>query len=146
MSPTIDALLATVKPTQKSTSAGTPFPPLVVFSWGAMQPFVGVVKSVTSTLTLFRPSGQPVRATCKVSMQEYPIDPAKQNPTSGALRSTRSHRVVLGDTLASIASAEYGAPAMWRAIAHVNELDDPFNLRLGRELLIPAPADAAALA
>ena len=79
-------------------------------------------------------------------MQEYPTNPAGQNPTSGAARSTRAHRVVLGDTLASIANEEYGTPTMWRAIAKVNGLDDPFNLRLGRELLIPPPADAAALA
>jgi nucleoid-associated protein YgaU len=101
---------------------------------------------VTSSLTLFRPSGQPIRATCKLSMQEYPTDPGKQNPTSGATSSTRAHRVVLGDTLASIANNEYGAPELWRAIAKVNELDDPFTLRLGRELLIPPPAEASALA
>jgi nucleoid-associated protein YgaU len=143
--PTIDTLLSTVRPTAKSTSANAPFPPIVVFSWGSAPPFVGVVKSVTSSLTLFRPDGKPVRATCKVSMQEYPTDPAKQNPTSGALRSMRAHRVVLGDTLASIANEEYGSPALWRAIASTNGLEDPFRLRLGRELLIPMPADAATL-
>jgi nucleoid-associated protein YgaU len=146
VTPTIDALFSTVKATEKSIGAGTPFPPIVVFSWGSAKPFVAVVKSVTSSLTLFRPSGQPVRATCKVSMQEYPTDPSKQNPSSGSVSSTRAHRVVLGDSLASIANTEYGAPTMWRAIATVNGLEDPFNLRLGRELLIPPPADAAVLA
>ena len=103
-------LFSTVRPTEKSISAGTPFPPIVVFSWGDAEPFVGVVKSVSATLTLFRPSGLPVRATCKVSMQEFDPSPAKQNPTSGALRSNRAHRVALGDSLASIANAEYGDP------------------------------------
>jgi hypothetical protein len=138
----IEALLATVKPTSKSQGSNHPCPPFVVFSWGAMRPFVGVVKSVSCSMTLFRPSGQPVRAACKVSILEYPLDPEGQNPTSGALRSSRGHRVVLGDTLASIAHQEYGTPTFWRAIATANELDDPFNLRLGRELLLP-PADDA---
>jgi nucleoid-associated protein YgaU len=142
----VESLFATVRPTEKSVSAGTPFPPIVVFSWGDSRPFVGVVKSVSATLTLFRPSGQPVRATCKVSMQEFAPGPEGQNPTSGALRSNRSHQVLLGDSLASIATREYGNPNLWRAIAKVNELDDPFRLRVGAELLIPAPADAAALA
>jgi nucleoid-associated protein YgaU len=100
---------------------------------------------VSTTFTLFRPSGEPIRATCKIQMQEYDSKPAKTNPTSGVLRSSRAHIVVLGDSLASIAHAEYGSPSLWRAIASANELEDPFNLRVGCELLIPAPADAAAL-
>lgn len=145
VSATIEALMSTVRPTAKSTNANAPFPPIVVFSWGSATAFQAVVKSVTSTLTLFRADGRPVRATCKISMQEYPTEPGKQNPSSGALRSSRSHRVVLGDTLASIANDEYGAPTLWRAIAVVNGLEDPFRLRLGRELLLPPPADAAVL-
>ena len=144
--PTIETLLSTTRPTEKSTSANAPFPPIVVFSWGSARPFVGVVKSVTSTLTLFRQNGKPVRATCKVSMQEYPTEPGKQNPSSGTLNSSRARRVVLGDTLASIANEEYGSPTLWRAIARTNGLEDPFRLRLGRELLIPSAADAVALA
>jgi len=147
VSSTIDTLMSTVRPTDKSTNANAPFPPIVVFSWGTTTPFVAVVKSVTSTVSLFRPDGRPVRATCKLALQEYPTDPPpKQNPTSGALRSTRAHRVVLGDSLASIANAEYGTPTCWRAIAVTNELEDPFRLRLGSELLLPSAADAAALA
>jgi nucleoid-associated protein YgaU len=141
----VEALFSTVRPTEKTLSSGTPFPPIVVFSWGASRPFVGVVKSVNATFTLFHPSGLPVRATCKVSMQEFVPGPAGQNPTSGALRSNRSHQVSLGDTLASIATAEYGNPNLWRAIATVNEIEDPFNVRIGTDLLIPAPADAEAL-
>ena len=141
----VEMLFSTVRPTDKSISAGTPFPPIVVFSWGDSKAFVGVVKSVNASLTLFRPSGLPVRATCKLSMQEFAPSPEKQNPTSGALRSTRAHCVTLGDSLASIANAEYGDPDLWRAIAEVNEIEDPFNIRIGTELLIPAPADAAEL-
>ncbi len=142
----VDSLFSTVRPTAASLAANTPFPPIVVFSWGASRPFVGVVKSVSATMNLFRPSGLPVRATCKVSLQEFDPPLGGQNPTSGALRSMSSHRVRLGDSLASIAGAHYGDPTMWRAIANVNEIEDPFNVRVGTDLLIPAPADAHTLA
>jgi nucleoid-associated protein YgaU len=146
VSKAVDVLLSAVRPTERSKSSGTPFPPIVVFSWGSAKPFVGVVKQVSATFTLFRPSGQPVRATCKISLQEYDPVPPRQNPTSGALRATRAHTVQLGDSLASIADREYGTPELWRAIATANELEDPFNLRVGRELLVPAPADASGMA
>ena len=87
-----------------------------------------------------------MRATCKVSLQEFDPPLGGQNPTSGALRSNSSHQVRLGDSLASIAMTHYGNPTMWRAIAAANEIDDPFDVRIGTELLIPAPADAAELA
>lgn len=141
-----EVLFSTVRPTAKSLSSGTPFPPITVLSWGEAAPFVGVVKSVSVSYTLFRPTGQPMRATCKVSLQEFAPAPEGQNPTSGALRSSRARHVTLGDSLASIATAEYGNPNLWRAIATVNDIEDPFNLRVGAELLIPAPSDAADLA
>jgi nucleoid-associated protein YgaU len=142
----IDQLLNTVRPTEKSESSGTPYPPIVVFSWGTSTPFVGVVKSVSTSMTLFRSDGRPVRATCKVSMQELETAPARQNPTSGGFDATRAHTIILGDSLASIANAEYGTPTMWRAIAIANRLEDPFSLRVGHELLLPSAADAVAMA
>jgi nucleoid-associated protein YgaU len=142
----IDKLLNTVRPTEKSESSGTPYPPIVVFSWGTAKPFVGVVKSVSTTMTLFRPDGRPMRASCKLSMQELETSPARQNPTSGGLEATRAHTIVLGDTLASIANAEYGTPTVWRAVAIANRLEDPFNLRVGQELVLPSAADAVAMA
>jgi nucleoid-associated protein YgaU len=146
IAPWLEQLFSTVRPTAMSLLTNTPFPPIVVFTWGASMPFVGVVKSVNASVTLFRPTGLPVRATCKVSMQEFDPPLGGQNPTSGALRSSSSHVVRLGDSLASIATASYGEPNLWRAIAIVNDIEDPFNLRIGTDLLIPSPADAQALA
>ena len=42
-----------------------------------------------------------------------------------------------GDTLSWIAGKEYGNPAEWRIIAEANGIDDPLNLTVGQELLIP---------
>jgi hypothetical protein len=142
----VDKLLKTVRPTEKSASSGTPFPPIVMFLWGTSKPFIGFVNNVSVSLTLFRSDGRPVRATCKVKMQELAPSPPPTNPTSGALEATRAHTVVLGDSLASIANAEYGTPTMWRSIAIANRLEDPFNLRVGHQLLLPSAAAAAAMA
>jgi hypothetical protein len=142
----VDKLLKTVRPTEKSASSKTPYPPIVMFIWGTSKPFIGFVENVTVKLTLFRSDGRPVRASCTVKMKELAPSPPPQNPTSGALEATRAHTVVLGDSLASIANAEYGTPTMWRSIAIANRLEDPFNLRVGRQLLLPSAAAAAALA
>ena len=48
--------------------------------------------------------------------------------------------MVAGDSLASIAYREYGAPAYWRALAEANGIDDPLRLRPGTRLLVP-PAE-----
>ena len=102
-------LFSTVRPTEKSISAGTPFPPIVVFSWGdatAVRRRRQVGERDAHAVPAVRASrcGRRARCRCRSSTRR----PAKQNPTSGALRSTRAHRVVLGDSLASIANAEYG--------------------------------------
>jgi nucleoid-associated protein YgaU len=146
VSRTVDRLLNTVRPTAKSAGSPAPHPPIVMFCWGTSKPFIGFVKSVSVTYNLFRSDGRPVRATCAVSMQELAPSPPPQNPTSGALDANRGHTVVLGDSLASIANAEYGTPTMWRSIAIANRLEDPFNLRVGHQLLLPSPAAAAAMA
>ena len=46
-------------------------------------------------------------------------------------------RVRAGDTLAGIAYAEYGNPNLWRAVAELNNIDDPMRLRPGQRLMLP---------
>ena len=47
-----------------------------------------------------------------------------------------------GDTLQSVAYRELGKPTYWRAIAELNDIDDPMRLAPGTTLLIPSVADA----
>lgn len=143
---TVDQLFAALQPTRRSMDAGSPFPPIVVFSWGEANRFVGVLQSVDASYTMFRADGTPLRATCKLKLQEFQVRPPRQNPTSGGRRARRSHTVVLGDSLPSIAHAEYGTPTLWRAVARANGIDDPWRLRLGAELLVPPPDEAKELA
>lgn len=45
-----------------------------------------------------------------------------------------------------MATAEYGRPTLWRALALANDVDDPLRLRAGRVLLVPPQAEAEGLA
>jgi nucleoid-associated protein YgaU len=114
-------------------------PPRVRFQWGHAWWFEAVITSIKQTFTLFAPSGTPVRATLDVTFQQIK-DAAlfpPQNPTSGGIGGERFWTVREGDTLMSIAHAEYGDPTHWRPIAEVNRLTSVRRLRPGTVLEIP---------
>jgi hypothetical protein len=131
-------------------------PPLVLLDWGAnamLKGFKGVLKDVNASYTVYNKSGTPIQAKVSITLEEAVITPVPKaqqdmgtNPTSHATDARRVHVVVEGDTLASIAHAEYGEPGYWRALAEVNGIDDPLRVRPGANLLIPSAADAARLA
>ena len=121
-----------------------PSPPLVVLHWGTLSSFPAFVTSVSVKFNLFTSGGTPIRAVCSVSMEEMPGEKFRQNPTSGSQEVRRVHRIVAGDSLASLAYAEYGDPNVWRALAAFNQLDDPLRIRTGTVLLLPSPDELAA--
>jgi hypothetical protein len=118
-------------------------PPWVRFEWGTFRTvgFVAYMRDVSASYTLFASNGEPIRATCRLSLEEIPQQTPGQNPTSGALTARRVHRVVAGDSLLALAWREYGDATAWRPIAELNGIDDPMRLRPGRELLLPAPEE-----
>lgn len=137
----VATLFRCLVPTDDSITANTPSPPHVRFMWGqAGENFLAYIKSVSAKYTLFRPDGKPIRAVCMLSLEEIPETAEKTNPTSGTPEIHRARTVVAGDTLQSIAYAEYRQPALWRLIAETNGIDDPMRLRSGTRLLIP-PAE-----
>lgn len=141
----VEALLSCCEVTLTSIMADQPCTPWVFFQWGSFSTasFIAYVQSVQATYTLFNPSGAPIRATCDLTITQIPLLTAGQNPTSGALEAHRTHRVMAGDTLQSLAWREYGDATAWRAIAQANDIDDPMRLDVGAEVLIPAsPARA----
>jgi nucleoid-associated protein YgaU len=119
-----------------------PSPPFVIFSWGKNVTFTAHVKKVSAKYTLFTDEGLPARAICTVDLEEIPTPQPRQNPTSGGLAARRAHTMVAGDSLPSVASAEYGDPGLWRAIASANGIDDPLRVPNGTNLLIPTLEDA----
>ncbi|WP_026414104.1 LysM peptidoglycan-binding domain-containing protein [Actinomadura oligospora] len=135
----VEALFSCLK-VVPSSLPDRPSPPWVILEWGKFSTvrFVAYVRQAAASYTLFDATGEPIRATCRISLEEIPHATAGQNPTSGALSARRVHRVVAGDSLASLAWREYGDATAWRIIAEANDLDDPMRLPPGRELLLPA--------
>lgn len=133
----LEKLAAACVPTDQSGSKKKPNPPWVQFSWGATKSFVGYISSVSAQITMFTPTGTPLRATATVTLNELPKKTKGQNPTSGTKEPRRLHVTDEGDSLAGLAFSEYGDPSMWRVIADVNGIDDPMRMRAGTRLLIP---------
>lgn len=139
----VEKLFHLCTPLQQTISQNHPSPPFVLFGWGRAIQFQAVVTSVSVAYQLFKQDGTPIRAIATIDLLEVPHRSGGQNPTSGALSSQRTHTVVSGDTLQSIAYDEYRDPRLWRAIAATNNVDDPLRVRAGTSLLLP-PADEAA--
>jgi nucleoid-associated protein YgaU len=132
-----------LKPTKASLALNAASPPRLALSWGK-QWFDVVLTEASAEYLVFDAKGKPTRAKLNLQLTEVPLPEKKQNPTSGSLVGRRSHQVVAGDSLHSVANAEYGDPSYWRDLALVNRLDDPMSLRPGTRLMLPALAELPA--
>lgn len=139
----VEKLFSCCTPSAQSIDNDQPRPPYVVFAWGTHFSFTAYITSVTAKYTLFRPNGMPIRAECSLKLTEVPDARPRQNPTSGSLEAQRVYTVSTGDTLASVAYAEYADASRWRALAVANDIDDPMRLPPGTTLLVP-PATVSA--
>jgi nucleoid-associated protein YgaU len=137
ISKTVERLRKLVSPEPGTVSSNKPSAPHVLFEWGKAITFRGYVESVAVKYTMFRSGGTPIRGTVTVAMKEFPQPPKGQNPSSGGRPGQRSHRLVAGDTLPSIAYREYGDPNRWRLLAEANDIDDPLRLRVGTVVMVP---------
>jgi nucleoid-associated protein YgaU len=113
-------------------------PPVCRLSWGKFADvFTGVLTRVDERFTLFLPDGMPVRATLTCSFVES-LTPAqvkaREQNSSDVVKTWVVRR---GDTLHSVAAAEFGDPRLWRHIAEANGIDDPRALPAGAVLTIP---------
>lgn len=142
----VDQLFSWISPPKPSQSTKTPQPATVTFTWGPWNVFSGVLTQVGAEYTLFAPTGEPRRATVNIAMQSLPDDPKATNPSSGGVAGRTSALVSAADSLAAIAHREYGDPALWRAIAVANGIDDPARVPIGTRVLLPPRGQAAALA
>jgi hypothetical protein len=144
VTPKISKLLKWQQPQNED---GKP-PPLVKFQWGnkQLENFKGMITELGINYTVFAKDGTPLQA--KVDLTIVGADDVKKggNPTSHAIDMRRVHTVVEGETIASVAFDELGDPNYWRAIADVNDIDDPLRVRPGAALVIPSAADAARMA
>jgi nucleoid-associated protein YgaU len=146
VTPKITTLLSWTKPTKSSKDAKKPCPPLVAFRWGGnpqLASFSGFLKQVQVNYTIFRKDGTPIQAKVDITIEGQAEEFGGTNPTSHAANSRRTHDVIEGESLQSVAYQELGRPGYWRSIAELNGIDDPFDLPAGTTLLIPSVADAA---
>jgi len=127
-------------------------PPVLLFSLGRMQ-FQCVLVDAGQRFTMFVSDGTPVRSTLSVRLQEYvrldvevraglyfgsPTVSAVVNAAGAVVGvSSTVHVTSAGDTLTGLATAYLGDPALWRLIADANNVQDPFDLGVGRSLVIP---------
>lgn len=117
--------------------ATTHVPPVCTFTWGNFQ-FRGVLERVGGRFTLFLANGTPVRASLNVTFKEFiPIEVQVRQPPTQSVDYVKTWTLKQGETLSSIAAAEYNDPGRWRPIAHANGLDNPRRIEPGRVLIIP---------
>jgi LysM repeat protein len=125
-------------------------PPRVLFVWGdafgtgegEVNGGLFVVTSLDVNYTMFLPNGTPVRAKCKVTLQEAQPDKGDspgdyRNSPRNSPDTAHVHLVQRGDSLQAIAHSEYSDAGEWRRIAAANGIDNPLELRPGQRLLIP---------
>ena len=115
-------------------------PPVCQLRWGDHGIFFqGVVQQLDIQFTMFTVAGVPVRATAGCTFKQWISNSADQRRQD--LMSSDVAKVWLvkrGQSLATIASAEYGDPRAWRIIADANGIDNPLRLAPGTRLLLPA--------
>jgi nucleoid-associated protein YgaU len=133
-----DELLALTRPHPSTVGPNkTPSPPLVDVSWGNLVTEPCLVKKVTVTYTHMLPNGDPMRMKATVELLGAAFEKRKTNPSSGGRTNRKTHTLLAGETLASVAYAEFNDAALWRTIAEENEIDDPMRLTAGAVLLLP---------
>jgi LysM repeat protein len=113
-------------------------PPILRFTWASLQ-FRCVLTRANQKFILFLSDGRPVRARVTVTFLEF-LDPEREAKQVSRQTSdfTKVHVVAQAEMLSGIAGKHYGDPTAWRVLAIANELDDPFAIRPGQELIVPS--------
>ena len=120
-------------------------PPKVIFQWGPPSAFLieALITAVNVTYDRFAADGTPVRAELTIRLQQQPslLSLLATNPTSAGLPGRKAHTVTSGDSLARIATDQYGSPGRWRQLAEANGIEDPLRIRPGDQVYLPNPEE-----
>ena len=113
-------------------------PPRLVVKWASLQ-FRCYLTECQQQFTKFNETGKPIRAilTC-VFTQDIEKSKLFGSSPPESPDTTKYHRVQEGDSLWSLAVAEYGRADEWRSIADANGIANPRLLRTGDMIRIPA--------
>ncbi len=113
-------------------------PPILLFNWGGFS-LQCVLESASQRFTMFLEDGTPARAMLNVSFREY--EPVSVQIQSGFfILPPTVHNIVAGETASKVAELVMGDPKAWRAIADLNNLDNPRKLAAGMALIVPPKA------
>lgn len=118
--------------------ADTQEPPYVRLLWGSLI-FFGRLESLNTQYTLFKPSGEPLRARVELNFlgamsKEESQLVSNRTPPGGA----RSVTVIDGDTLPQICAEHCGDADMAADVARANNLPTLMAVAPGSQLLVPA--------
>ena len=72
-----------------------------------------------------------------ITRAEAPCVNNDTNPTSGGRADRKTHTLLAGETLATVAFKELNDAGLWRAVAEENGIDDPLRLISGTVLFLP---------
>jgi nucleoid-associated protein YgaU len=112
-------------------------PPPLIFSWGSLT-FTCVLQKCSQRFVLFRADGVPVRARLQVTFSEFRnVEMEAREIKRETADYTKTHLVLEGETLPSIAFKVYGDAERWRPIALRSGVDDPGSLVVGQRLAVP---------
>ena len=118
-------------------------PRYLKIAWGTLL-ITCVFKGADIKYTLFKPSGEALRASITANFVGYVEDAkraAQQNEKSPDL--FRVHTVQEGDTLPGLATQYYGQPIHYLQLAKYNELNNFRELQEGQRLVFPPLAKKA---
>jgi nucleoid-associated protein YgaU len=112
-------------------------PPPLIFSWGSLT-FTCVLQKCSQRFVLFRADGVPVRARLQMTFSEFRnVEMEAREIKRETADYTKTHLVLEGETLPSIAFKVYGDAERWRPIALRSGIDDPSSLVIGQRLAGP---------
>lgn len=110
-------------------------PNVVRLTWGALQSFEGRMTSLSVDYTVFRPSGEPVRAKIAIEFTSF-MTHLQANLRARRNSPDMTHEVVVldGDTLPLLCERIYGDSSHYREVAEANGLTTFRRLQPGTHL------------
>lgn len=135
-------------------------PPIVRLIWGKAWNIAGVIVALAERFDAFDSGGRPQRSWMHMRFRRVPeppapapkvIDPlrlaappdALESPPAAPATGTEDRdarpviNVIDGERIDLFAQRTLGDPRLWRAIAWLNDLDDPLRLMAGQALALP---------
>lgn len=113
--------------------------PVVQVIWGSLS-FLGRIETIVAKYTLFKPSGEPLRARVKLTFSEYSPDDenAIKNQQSSATNITKQEKVKAGGSLPLMCFVNYQDSKAYKKVAKANGLTSFRGIPVGTTLVFPA--------